>query len=43
MERMLSEYLQSLLNKFTDYSTTGVNLLHVRAIFSVLEKLEYTL
>ncbi len=43
MEQMLSEPLQSFLDKFTDYSTAGVNLLHVRAIFSVLEKLGYTL
>ena len=40
---MLNESLQSVLDKFTDYSTAGVNLLHVRAIFSVLEKLGFTL
>ena len=40
---MLNEPLQSVLNKFTDYSTAGVNLLHVRAIFSALEKLGFTL
>ena len=40
---MLSEPIQSVLDKFTDYSTSGVNLLHIRAIFSVLSKIEYTL
>ena len=43
MERMLSEPLQFYLDKLTDYSTAGVNLLHARAILSVLEKLGYTL
>ena len=42
MEQMLSEPLQSILDNITDYSTAGVNLLHARAIFSVLEKLGYT-
>ena len=40
---MLNESLQSFLDKFTDYSTAGVNLLHVQAIFTVLEKLGFTL
>ena len=40
---MLNEFLQFFLDKFRDYSTAGVNLLHVRAIFSVLEKLGLTL
>ena len=43
MEQILNESLQSFLDKFTDYSTAGVNLLHVRAIFSVLAKLGFTL
>ena len=34
MEQMLNESLQFFLDKFMDYSTAGVNLLHVRAIFS---------
>ena len=40
---MLNEPQQSFVNKFTDYSTAVINLLHVRAIFSVLAKLGYYL
>ena len=40
---MLSKALQSFLDKFTDYSTAGVSLINIRAIFSVFSNLGYTL
>ena len=43
MEQILNQSLQSILDKFTDYSTAGVNLLHIRAIVSVFAMLGYTL
>ena len=42
-EQMLSQFLKSFLDKFIKFSTPGVNLLHIRAISSVLAKLGYTL
>ena len=40
---MLNEPLQTFLNRFTDYSTPDINLLHFRTISSVFSKLGYTL
>ena len=40
---MLKEPLQTFLNRFTDYSTPDINLLHLRTITSVFSKLGYTL
>ena len=40
---MLNEPLQTFLNRFTDYSTLDINLLHLRTITSVFSKLGYTL
>ena len=43
IKQMLNESLQSFLDNFTEYSTAGVNLLQIREIISVLEKLGCTL
>ena len=42
-EEMLNEPIRTFLNRFTDYPTPEINLLHLRAITSVFSKLEYTL
>ena len=42
-QQMLNEPLQTFLNRFTDYSTPDINLLHLRTITSVFSNLGYTL
>ena len=42
-QEMLNEPFQRFLNQFTDYSTPNINLLHFRAITSLLAKLGYTM
>ena len=42
-QEMLSVTLQTFLNRFTDYSTPDINLLHLRTITSVFSKLGFTL
>ena len=42
-QQMLNEPLQTFLNRFTNYSTPDINLLHLQTITSVFSKLGYTL
>ena len=38
-QEVLNELLQTFLNRFTDYLTPDINLLHLRTIHSVCSKL----
>ena len=39
-QQMLNKPLQTFLNRFSDYSTPDINLLHLRTITSVFSKLD---